>query len=147
MDINGVWRGEYIIIKHMMSTGKEIPVPFFLKIKTTTESGLVGLHRGLFEGVCQDDPELTKITEHANIYGSLDLNSVFFIKQYPKLLIRTASGDVESFDDTHPEVQYRGEFKKDVFSGSWNMHRTFRTVKGQLSELFPMHGTWWMKKM
>jgi len=147
MDINGVWKGEYITLKHIIATNKEIPVPFVLKIKTTDDGKLISLDKGLFEGICQDDPEITKIPFHGTVYGSLNVNNIFFIKQYPKLMIRNDVGGIETVDDTHPEVYYKGEFKNNRFSGSWNMNRTFRKINGQLSELMPLHGVWWMEKI
>lgn len=146
MDINGVWKGEYIIQRLATSAGKEIPVPFVLKITPVGKDGLIVMQGGLFEGICQDDPTLTKINVHATIYGSRLLNSIYFVKQYPKLLVRTNTGEIESFDGTHPEIHYRGEYHNDLFSGSWNMYRTFRKINGTLSELHPMQGTWWMRK-
>ena len=45
MDINGVWEGEYIVQHHLFETGKEIPVPFVMKIKTVGEGKIIKLVR------------------------------------------------------------------------------------------------------
>lgn len=130
----------------MFETGHETPVPFVLKIKSTGEGRFIPLDRGLFEGICQDDPVITKIEHHATIFGSLDFEEVYFVKQYPNLFVRMATG-IQSYDTTHPEIYYRGKFKDDVFSGSWTMNGTFRKINGTLVELTAMNGLWWMKKV
>jgi hypothetical protein len=106
------------------------------------------LEKGLFEGVCQDDPEITKINLHATVRGSFNRHEVYFVKQYPKLLIRHGSGDIEVYDDLHPEIHYTGQFNdKYEFRGTWSMSRTFRSIDGNLCELGAMSGVFWMKKL
>lgn len=101
----------------------------------------------LFKGICQDDPEISKINFHAHVAGSVSLHRVFLIKQYPKLIIRNASGQMETFEElVHPEIIYQGVFDRNEFSGSWNMNRTFRRINGKVGELMPMNGSWWMKR-
>jgi hypothetical protein len=146
MNINGIWKGEYITQWFAFRTGKEVAVPFVMKIQAIGEDQFVGIDKGLFEGICQDDPDISKITFHATVSGSLSMNHLFFIKQYPKLLVRNTSGEIETHDGLHPEIIYKGEFGKDQFSGSWYMNRTFRKINGQLGELMPMNGSWWMRK-
>src|SRR5688500_18717012 len=70
MDIYGVWKGEYIVQHHRIETGKEIPVPFIMKIKSPGEDTRIPIGKGLFEGICQDDPVISKVAFHATITGS-----------------------------------------------------------------------------
>lgn len=106
------------------------------------------MQKGLFEGVCQDDPEVTKINLHATIRGSFNRYDIYFVKQYPKLLIRTQSGDIQAYDDLHPEIHYTGQFNdKYEFRGTWSMSRSFRSIDGHLCELRSMKGPFWMTKM
>lgn len=147
MDINGIWKGEYFTQVFMFQTGKEVKVPFVMRLRTTDERKIITIDKGLFEGVCQDDPEVTKINLHATIRGSFNIYDLYFVKQYPKLLIRKGSGDIEAYDDLHPEIHYSGRFNdKNEFRGTWSMSRTFRTINGNLCELGAMSGAFWMKK-
>lgn len=148
MDLNGVWQGEYFTQVFMFETGREVRVPFVMKLKTTGEGKIITLQKGLFEGICQDDPEVTKINLHAAVSGSFNRNRLYFVKQYPKLLIRTSSGNIETYDDLHPEIFYTAELNdKYEFRGTWSMNRTFRKIEGDLCELREMRGAFWMKKM
>jgi hypothetical protein len=147
MDINGIWKGEYITHWFTFKTGREIAVPFVMKIQTLKEGQFIGEDKGLFEGICQDDPEVSKITFHANVSGSISMNNVFLIKQYPRLLIRNAADEIEIYDGLHPEIIYKGKFIKQEFSGTWHMNGTFRKINSKLAELMPMNGSWWMKKL
>jgi hypothetical protein len=146
VDINGIWKGEYMTKQFMFETGSETPVPFVLKIKSTGEGRFISLDRGLFEGICQDDPVITKIEQHASIFGSLDLEGIYFVKQYPKLFVQMPTG-IQPYDSTHPEIYYVGQFKDDVFSGTWKMNSTFRKINGKLAQLKAMNGLWWMRKV
>jgi hypothetical protein len=146
MDINGIWKGEYITKEFIIETGHETPVPFVLKIKSIGEGRFISLDRGLFEGVCQDDPLITKIQHHATVSGSLDREEIYFVKQYPRLVVRIGTG-IQEYDTTHPEIYYKGKFKEDVFSGTWSMNGTFRKLNGTLAELKAMNGLWWMRKV
>jgi hypothetical protein len=147
MDINGVWKGEYIVHRYLFPTGKEIPVPFVIKINSTGEGRFTPLDTGLLEGICQDDPVISKIAFHATITGSISREQIYFVKQYPMLIIQNAAGGVTTYDQLHPEIFYSGQWKdKDEFRGAWIMNRTFRKINGKLSELMEMRGAWWMRK-
>jgi hypothetical protein len=146
LDINGIWKGEYSVHHFMFETGKEIPVPFVLKINTTGENRFVPLDKGLFEGICQDDPVVSKVALHATIKGSFDRYGIYFVKQFPMLVVQNASGGVTTYDDLHPEIVFTGEFKDDHFSGAWYTNRTFRKINGTLRELMAMKGVWRMEK-
>ena len=130
----------------MFETGKEIPVPFVMKVTTVGEGKIISLDRGLFEGVCQDDPVISKVALHAKITGRFDFNGVYFTKQYPMLIVQNAAGGVTTYDDLHPEIVFTGEFKDDQFAGTWYTNRTFRRLHGQLRELMAMKGVWQMRK-
>ena len=80
MDINGIWKGEYVVHHYMFETGKETPVPFVMKITAIGEGRFIDLDRGLFQGLCQDDPVLSKVALHASINGSFDRSGIYFIK-------------------------------------------------------------------
>jgi hypothetical protein len=147
MDINGIWKGEYTVHHFMFETGKEIPVPFVMKITTNGEGKYVPLQRGLFEGVCQDDPVISKVALHAKITGSFDQNGIYLTKQYPLLIVQNANGGVTTYEDLHPEIIFAGEFKDDRYTGKWFSNRTFRTINGQLRELMAMKGIWHMRKV
>jgi len=147
MSINGVWTGEYITHWFTFKTGREVAVPFVMKVQSINGSHESHTKKELFEGICQDDPEISKITTHAKIAGSLWNSQLFLIKQYPQLMIRTDNDEIEAYEGPHPEIIYKGEFKKDRFSGLWHMNRTFRTINGKLCELMPINGSWRMKKL
>jgi hypothetical protein len=147
LDINGIWKGEYSVHHFMFETGKEIPVPFVVKITTTGENKIIPLGKGLFEGVCQDDPLISKVALHATVKGSFDQYGIYFIKQFPMLIVQNSSGGVITYDDLHPEIIFTGEFKDDRYSGAWYTNRTFRKIDGKLCELMAMKGVWWMKKV
>lgn len=146
MDINGIWKGQYIIHHFMFATGNETPVPFVMKIKTSGEGKFISLDRGLFEGVCQDDPVVSKVAFHAQIAGSFDRDGIYLTKQYPMLIVQNALGGVTTYDDRHPEIIFTGEFKDNQFSGNWYTHRTFRKINNKLCELMAMKGVWNMSK-
>lgn len=146
MDINGVWKGEYVVHRYKFETGKEIPVPFVMKIKTVSEGRFISLDSGLFEGICQDDPIISKVAFHASITGSFDRNQIYLIKKYPMLVVQNPDGGVTTYDDLHPEIAFTGEFNEDQFSGTWYTNRTFRKINNKLCELAAMKGVWWMRK-
>jgi hypothetical protein len=146
LDINGIWKGEYTVHHYLFETGKETPVPFVMKITTIGEKKFIEVDKGLFEGVCQDDPVVSKVALHATIKGSFDRNGIYFIKQYPMLIVQNASGGVTTYDDLHPEIVFTGEFKDNHFSGAWYTNRTFRKINGRLCELIGMKGVWKMEK-
>jgi hypothetical protein len=146
VDINGIWRGEYVVHHFMFETGKETPVPFVIKVQTVGEGRFISLDRGLFEGICQDDPVISKVALHAKIAGRFDFNGIYFTKQYPMLIVQNSSDGVTTYDDLHPEIVFTGEFQDDHFAGTWYTNRTFRKLNGQLRELMAMKGVWEMRK-
>lgn len=147
MDINGIWKGEYIVHHYMFETGKETPVPFIMKITTHGEGRFIELDKGLCEGICQDDPVVSKVALHATIKGSFDRNGIYLIKQFPMLIVQNSLGGVTTYDDRHPEIVFTGEFRDGHFSGAWYTHKTFRKINGRLSELMAMKGVWKMEKI
>lgn len=118
-----------------------------MKITAIGEEKFIELEKGLFEGVCQDDPVVSKVALHATIKGSFDRDGIYFIKQYPMLIVQNASGGVTTYDDLHPEIMFSGEFKNNHFSGTWYTNRTFRKINGRLCELMAMKGVWKMEKV
>lgn len=147
LDINGIWKGEYIVHHFMFETGKETPVPFVMKITTVGEEKYVPLQRGLFEGICQDDPVISKVALHAKINGSFDRGGIYITKQFPMLVVQNSAGGVTTYDDLHPEIIFTGQFKSDHFTGTWYTNRTFRKINGRLRELMAMKGVWRMAKV
>jgi hypothetical protein len=146
MDINGVWKGQYVVHHYMFETGNEAPVPFVMRIKTLGEGRFLSLDRGLFEGISQDDPIISKVAFHATINGSFDRNGLYMVKQYPLLIVQNAGGGVKTYEDRHPEIFFTGEFKGDHFTGNWYTNRTFRKIENRLCELMGMKGVWTMHK-
>jgi hypothetical protein len=147
LDINGIWKGEYVVHHYMFETGKEIPVPFILKLRTIGEAKYVELGKGLFEGICQDDPLISKVALHASVKGCFDRNGIYFIKQFPMLIVQNSTGGVTTYDDLHPEIIFQGEFQDAHFKGTWFTNRTFRKINGRLCELMAMKGIWHMEKV
>ncbi len=145
MDISGVWRGEYSEISE--GHAKLSSVSFVMKIKPTKISGFLGLGDITFEGVCQDDPGESNLSMHATVYGSINKPDIYFVKQYPKLMIDFGFGKIETHDEPHPEIYYTGKFSNDKFFGNWNMNRSFRKIKGSVTEFSRKEGIWWMSKM
>ena len=148
LNIDGIWKGEYVTHWFPYSTGREVAVPFVMRIQAEKETRKNTHYDDfLFAGICQDDPEISKINFHASVSGAVSLHRVFLIKQYPKLIIRNSSDHIETYDELlHPEIIYKGVFDRNEFSGTWNMNRTFRKINGKVCELMPMNGAWWMKK-
>jgi hypothetical protein len=131
MEFDGVWKGEYVMQWFSYRTGREVAVPFVIRIETKFRDEQNGFATGLFEGICQDDPEISGIRHHATIMGSYRHSNVFFIKQYPKLLVRGTNNEIVEHEGSHPEIIYKGEFTKNEISGVWNLNRTFRKVNGK----------------
>jgi hypothetical protein len=148
MEINGIWKGEYIAQEDFGGgTVTRAPIPFVMRIKASGENGDSKVYDGLFEGICQDDPETTKMTPHATICGSVKLDTVYFVKQYVKLVTQDWSGKVTVYDELHSEIYYTGKYTNNCFYGTWSINRSFRKINNQLFEILPQEGTWWMIKM
>ena len=135
-DINGIWKGEYVYEDKFQPTILKTAIPFVLRIKSSRDFGL-------FTGICQDDPELSKIELPANIYGTVRDYEVFFVKKFPKTLILESSGELTIGDEPHPDIIYRAKITNEqVLSGTWQIERTFRKVNGRVTEIPKIGGHW-----
>ena len=146
MHINGIWKGEYYTQPFLYETGKEVRVPFVLRVRSLDEAGVITIEDALFEGMCQDDPDITNLNYHATVVGSLRGGKLYFVKQYAKLLVRTSNG-LETHEGPHPEIYFNGNFDDGQFKGEWFSNRTFRKINGTLCELAALKGVWSMQKL
>jgi hypothetical protein len=147
MHINGIWKGEYYTRPYLFETGKEIRVPFLLRIRSINELGMITIDDTLFEGMCQDDPDITNVNYHATVTGALRGRELYFVKQYAKLLVRRPSSGLEAHEGLHPEIYFSGRFDYSGFKGEWHTNRTFRKIDGKLCELAALKGVWSMEKL
>ena len=144
MDINGIWRGAYA------KTFDDQPAfsssTFVMKIVVQPSSRII-MPTVYFEGISQSDPGKSYITQHATVLGALTVDEIYFVKQYPKLMVQRSFAEVEYFEQPHPELHYFGKLEKGVFKGRWHCSKTLRKLNGHVSELSGMEGTWEMEKI
>ncbi len=139
-DVNGIWKGEYAYEDKFQPTILKTAIPFVLRIKSTMD-------KGLFSGICQDDPESSKIDFPANIYGTARDYELFFVKKYPKTLILDNNGGLTFGDEPHPDIIYRARITSDQrLLGTWQIERTFRKVNGRVTEIPKLGGHWWVER-
>jgi hypothetical protein len=139
-EIKGIWKGEYVYDDKFQPTIVKTSIPFVLRIKSIDESGV-------FEGICQDDPDSSRIILPANIYGVIKKKDIYFTKKYSKTLIGDRLGNVVTGDEPHPDIIYSGTLKdNEQFYGAWNIQRTFRKIDSKVTELIALSGIWWMKR-
>jgi hypothetical protein len=139
-NIQGIWKGEYTYDRKYEHPLITQPVPFILRIKTVDDSGL-------FEGMCQDDPEIGLISLSAVIYGMVKPNGIFFTKKYSKTMTMDAGGNVIIGEESHPDIMYECSWSEsDRFFGTWRAERTFRKVNEKVIEMLPIHGAWWIER-
>ena len=140
IEIKGVWKGEYVYDEKFQPSVVKTSVPFILKIKSIDENGL-------FEGMCQDDPMVSKINLSAELFGSIKDNELFFVKKYSKTLINDAFGNVTIADGPHPDIIYEGTLKENgQFFGRWSIGRTLTKIDNKVTEVPAVTGIWWMKR-
>jgi hypothetical protein len=140
VEIKGIWKGEYVYDDKLQPSIVKPSTSFILKIKSIDE-------KGLFEGMCQDDPVASDINLSAEIYGVIKNNELFFVKKYSKTIIRDVFGNVTIVDGPHPDIVYSGKLNhKDQFFGAWSVERTFRKLNNNILEFPPINGLWWMKR-
>jgi hypothetical protein len=145
MEIDGIWRGEYTYDDTYKGyrPGGGI-VPFILRIKLATVTG----KRGSFAGICQDDPAIVGVSDHAKVYGIISHDDLFLVKLYPKVFGYDQSGKLLTSDEPHPEILYNGIFSENnVFHGQWRMEKTLRMIKDTVCEVSASSGHWWMKRI
>jgi hypothetical protein len=144
MDINGIWRGTYV------TTFDDQPAfltsTFVMKITVQPTSRIV-MPTVYFEGISQSDPGESHNTQHATVLGALTVNEIYFVKQYPRLMVQRSFGEVEYFEQPHPELHYSGKLEQGVFKGKWHCSKTLRKLNGHVSELSGMEGIWEMEKI
>jgi hypothetical protein len=140
-ELKGIWRGEYVYDDRFQPSVVKTSIPFILKI-TSIETN------GLFQGMCQDDPTISKIDFPASIYGKFEGDQLIFNKSYPKTIFQDNFGKVGSDDQPQPDVIYHAKLsdKAKIF-GSWRMERTFRKLGDRVMEFGPMDGVWWMERL
>ncbi|MCZ8215008.1 MAG: hypothetical protein O9262_02160 [Cyclobacteriaceae bacterium] len=139
-DVNGVWKGEYAYEDKFQPTILKSAIPFILRMKLTLDAGK-------FSGICQDDPESSKINIPATIYGTIKDYELFFVKKYPKTFIHDNNGSIIIGDEPHPDIMYRAKINSQQrLSGTWHIERTFRKVSGQVIEIPKINGQWWIEK-
>lgn len=139
-DFTGIWKGEYVYDDRIYPVLVKASIPFILRIKPATEAGL-------FTGICQEDPEVSKIDFHAVILGAAHDYELYFVKKYAKTLINR-NGSMLVGDEPHPEIIYRAKITDlNRIAGTWQMERTFRTIEGQLTELPKVAGDWWIVRL
>jgi hypothetical protein len=144
MDINGIWRGSYA--KTFEDQPTFLTSAFVMKI-TVQPSVRIMMPTVYFEGISQSDPGESRITQHATVLGALTVNEIYFVKQYPRLMVQIGFADVEYFEQPHPELHYFGKLEHGVFKGKWHCSKTMRKLNGHVNELSGMEGTWEMEKI
>ena len=139
-EVNGIWKGEYVYEDKFQPTILKTAIPFVLRIKSTMDLGQ-------FTGICQDDPELSRIDIPANIYGTVRDYELFFVKKYSKTLIHDNNGDLIVGDEPHPDIIYRAKItSQQRLSGTWQIERMFRKVNGRVTEIPKVGGHWWIER-
>jgi hypothetical protein len=140
--LEGIWKGEYVYDSRIQAVLIQTPVPFILRIKTVNAEGM-------FEGMCQDDPLISKIDLPANVYGKMRNGEIAFTKKYSKTLMQDNFGSIIKLDDPNPDLVYNAKVSNDhnKLFGSWKMERTFRKINDHIIEFGPYTGVWWMNRM
>jgi len=87
MGIDGIWNGEY------------------------SYDDNIGLACS-FKGLCQDDPNVSFISAHASVLGTMTSKELFMVKQYPKTFAFDREGLLITGEQPHPEIYYMGAFSK-----------------------------------
>ena len=140
-DIKGIWRGEYVYDDRFEPRIVKTPIPFLLKVKSVDPNGL-------FEGMCQDSPEVSQIDFPADIYGKWEEDQLTFSKRYPKTLFRDGSGKLMSVNEPHPDIIYQAKIgNSDKLLGTWRIEKTFRKLEGKVVEIGSITGVWWMVRL
>jgi hypothetical protein len=139
-DIKQIWKGEYVYDDRFQPAAIKTSFPFILRIKSVGPDGL-------FEGMCQDDPAITQIDFHADIFGKLEGNELTFNKMYPKAILRDKLGQRTIIDQPHPDILYQGQIpNKRRILGTWKIERTFRKVGDNVIDIGSITGVWWMER-
>jgi hypothetical protein len=139
-DIKGIWKGEYIYDDRFQPAAIKTSFPFILRIKSVGPDGL-------FEGICQDDPVITQIDFHADVFGKLEGKELIFTKMYPKAIFQDNFGNRTIIDQPHPDILYQGQVSnKRRILGTWKIEKTFRKDGNRVIEIGPITGVWWMER-
>lgn len=144
MDINGIWRGSYA--KTFDDQPSFLTSTFVMKIKVQPALRIT-MPTVYFEGISQSDPGESYVTQHATVFGAFTVDEIYFVKQYPRLMVQRGFKELEYFEQLHPELHYHGKLQQGVFKGKWHCLRTFRKLNGHVSELSGLDGTWEMEKI
>jgi hypothetical protein len=140
-ELKGIWKGEYVYDDKVDPVIVKTPVPFMLKVRVVDEDGL-------FEGMCQDDPSISKMEFAAEIYGRLNGRDLIFSKRYPKTVFVDSFGSVVTLEQPQPDVIYQARISSPgkVF-GTWKVEKTFRKINEKVMEIGPVTGVWWMERL
>jgi len=140
-EIIGIWKGEYAYADECRPYVVATAIPFILRVKSVNQ-------QGVFEGMNQDDPVISKIRLPATIYGKCKDQELHFVKRFKKTLAYDGMGTLMTGDDEHPDVVYKGTLKENgQFFGTWHVAHTFRKINDAVLEFKTLHGIWWMKRM
>jgi hypothetical protein len=139
-DFAGIWKGEYVYEDRLDPAIVKTATPFILRLKP---AGVAEF----FTGICQDDPEVSKIDIPAKVYGRVRGTELVFVKKYPKTLI-SDNGKMIMGDVPHPDIIYSARITNDTrLQGTWVMELTFRSVHGHVVEIPKISGQWWIERL
>lgn len=139
--IKGIWKGEYVHDDRFQPSAIKTTVPFILRIKSVNPDGL-------FEGICLDDPAISQIDFHADVFGKVEGEELFFTKMYPKAILRDKLGQRTIIDQPHPDVLYHAQISTNgKIIGTWKIERTFRKIGDNVIDIGPITGAWWMERL
>src|SRR5687768_1021251 len=102
LDFKGIWKGEYVYEDKFQPAIVKTPIPFVLKIRMVDDNGL-------FEGMCQDDPTISKIDFPADIFGSLNDSGLIFCKRYPHILLDDTFGNLIKVNEPSPDIIFEAK--------------------------------------
>lgn len=144
IDITGTWNGYY-------EYGETYRFP--LQGRRTFFTLIINEINGEIFGQCIDDLKGREENLHATIKGFINGFQISFIKQYPfRTFIKESGERVIVENETHPEIEYQGQYNvsDQSFSGEWSMviATDILDIKGEnkVGELFHS-GTWMMNKI
>jgi len=134
--LSGKWVGAY-------TYGEDYDEP--VKGKTVAFEMEITVVNGIIKGECTDGEASAYFKQPAAIEGSVNDQSICFIKRYPHYWQHETEGPRFLPKLPSQQINYSGTFVNDRFEGDWEIVTTLMDAHGEAVS-YTGSGSWFMKK-
>lgn len=140
MELQGKWIGWYAYSDEKITKVRGIDrTVFYINIDT--------VNANKFSGTVQDDKTTLGMEGVGSIEGKTVENTIHFIKKMPFKTSLLKDERIVEKSKRHPKIYYTGTaVGNDCYRGIWKLRFSLTFIGMRLAIVFPIKGTWEMKR-